>query len=115
MIQLLLSVDNLPSAPMVAAGTYFQRELRAANMRFNLASTFLGIAALMIGQTTATGYPKPPGLKYMYSVNITAGPAYNIGVGPRGNRTVYPIAGGTVSGPAFSGTPSSADVKVAPH
>ncbi|KAK3944405.1 hypothetical protein QBC46DRAFT_440634 [Diplogelasinospora grovesii] len=69
-------------------------------MRF---TTFLQTCFVMIGLVTAAS-PTPPGLTYLYTVNITAGQAAVVGTGPRGNRIVVPIAGGTFAGPKLKGT-----------
>ncbi|KAM7203399.1 Protein of unknown function (DUF3237) domain containing protein [Naviculisporaceae sp. PSN 640] len=48
--------------------------------------------------------PKPPGVTYLYTVNITGGDTYPVGAGPYGTRLVVPITGGTFSGPRLKGT-----------
>jgi Protein of unknown function (DUF3237). len=52
--------------------------------------------------------PKPPGLKFLYSMNCTLATPIQVGAGPYGTRTVIPIVGGTFSGPQLNGmlTPS---------
>ncbi|CAJ2514035.1 Uu.00g021540.m01.CDS01 [Anthostomella pinea] len=47
--------------------------------------------------------PAPPGLAYLYTVNVTLGDAIDVGLGPKGTRIVIPITGGTFSGPKLSG------------
>ncbi|KAL2292757.1 hypothetical protein FJTKL_07829 [Diaporthe vaccinii] len=48
--------------------------------------------------------PSPPALTYLFSLNITSGPAINIGSTPLGDRVFEPIIGGSFSGPKLSGT-----------
>lgn len=47
--------------------------------------------------------PPAPALTYLFSLNITSGPAINIGSTPLGDRVFEPILGGSFSGPKLSG------------
>jgi len=51
--------------------------------------------------------PKPPGLTFLYQLNITGGDSVSTGLGPRGNRIIAPILGGAFTGPKLKGTCST--------
>jgi hypothetical protein len=62
------------------------------------------VNVLLLGTVSLAGkVPHPPGLTYLYTVNITGGTTANIGPGPRGTRVVVPIVGGKFSGPKLKG------------
>lgn len=63
-------------------------------------SLLLAFAGLSIG----TQNPPPPGLSFIYSLNITAGEAIPVGAGPRGPRIIFPIVAGSFAGPKLKGT-----------
>jgi hypothetical protein len=47
--------------------------------------------------------PAVPGLDYAFSINVALGEPVFCGPGRNGERRVFPIAGGTVSGPLLNG------------
>ena len=59
----------------------------------------------LAGFSAAAGpkYPKPPGITFLYTVNITGGDRYPVGTGPYGNRIVVPILSGSFAGPKLKG------------
>lgn len=64
-------------------------------------TSFLAFSCTLLAflGTSSASYPKAPGLSYLYTVNITGGTPIIVGPGPRGNRIVVPIIGGSFSGP----------------
>ncbi|KAK3360468.1 hypothetical protein B0T25DRAFT_496373 [Lasiosphaeria hispida] len=66
--------------------------------------TLLSLLTLTNAAVFSPKGPKPPGLTYLYTVNITGGEAAPVGLGPRGYRVVVPIVGGSFSGPKLKGT-----------
>ncbi len=48
-------------------------------------------------------HPKPPPLKYLYTINITAGVEVDVGSTPAGHRAGFSYAGGNFSGPLLNG------------
>ncbi len=56
-----------------------------------------------MAENDATTPPKPPTLTWLYTCNATLGTPINVGAGPKGQRTVIPITGGTFAGPKISG------------
>jgi hypothetical protein len=74
-------------------------------MKLSFFTTFLqalaltGVSVLAQGQ----GEPAAPGLRYLYRVQITGGPLYPVGKGPKGIRLVVPIQKGTFKGPRLQG------------
>jgi hypothetical protein len=47
--------------------------------------------------------PPVPGFEFLYTLNCSLAPAFEIGNGPRGPRTVIQITGGTFEGPKIKG------------
>jgi hypothetical protein len=78
----------------------------------------LAFVGMVSGQTAVPDAAKPPagpkapGLTFLYTLNITGGTPVDIGVGPRGQRLVIPIASGTIAGPRFKGIIKLSDVAV---
>ncbi|KAH8890347.1 hypothetical protein GQ53DRAFT_765947 [Thozetella sp. PMI_491] len=57
----------------------------------------------MADSDATTPPPKPPTFSWLYTCNATLGTPINVGPGPKGQRTVIPITGGTFAGPKLSG------------
>lgn len=63
------------------------------------------IAAAAAQSTSPTNSSMtPPSLTYLFTLSINTGPSINPGVGMEGNSVIYPLTGGTFSGPRMSGT-----------
>jgi len=66
--------------------------------------SLFSILTLSLVALCSAGHPKKPGLTYLYTANITTGPGVDIGPGPFGSRSISPVTGGIVYGPAINGT-----------
>jgi len=69
----------------------------------NLILALATIAGIFTQTAIAQATPKPPGLTYLYSSNVTLGTTINYGAGPKGNRVAIPITGGVFTGPKMKG------------
>lgn len=65
------------------------------------------LSALTPWASAQSATPAAPGLTFLYSLNCTLAPAYEMGYGPKGVRVAIPITGGTFSGPRLNGKPPS--------
>ncbi len=61
---------------------------------------FVGLAS---ASPVTSHQPAKPGLTYLYTANITGPAPYDVGVGPYGDRAIYPISGGNFVGPRLKG------------
>ncbi|KAK4174845.1 hypothetical protein QBC36DRAFT_379823 [Triangularia setosa] len=62
-------------------------------------STLLHLLPFALAST-----PPSPGLSYFGQATISVSAPFPIGPGPFGNRNIFPIAGGTFTGPLFNAT-----------
>ena len=49
--------------------------------------------------------PQPPPLKFLYEMYAEVAPMLAIPNGPKGDRLIFPIVGGTFEGPSVKGAP----------
>lgn len=85
-------------------------------MKFQLLTTLailLSFSSAAVINAKPPKTPKPPGLEYLYSGNLTEGAGVIVGQGPRGYAMVIPSLGGTFAGPKLKGmSPFNAPVTI---
>jgi len=63
----------------------------------------LSLLSLALAGLSSARRPAKPGLTYLYTANIVAGPSYDAGLGPHGTQSITAITSGNFSGPLLNG------------
>ena len=69
----------------------------------HLSLTALSLLGAALFQTATATPPPTPGLSYLGTATISIASPFKVGPGPLGDRNVYPITGGSFTGPNFTG------------